>query len=174
MKFSKVTLIFVAVTCLGFTLSPVSLQTNKNQPFDSTKLPLDCFQLSAEAEKETFRLGEPVRINVKFTNVTDHLCKLILSGVYDYKITVKDESGAIRPKTEYLEKLLKFGPSSYRGIGVDPGESYVDIFTMNSLYDMTTPGSYSITFKRIIYLEPSFKKKVELTSTVKVKIIGAN
>jgi len=177
MKFFIVSLTIIAVVFIMLTL--IGTQThNKDQYSTKTagvaKPDSVCFQLSAEAEKEIVRLGESVKVKVKLTNITDRRCLLTSINPLPYKIIVKDDSGKLRPKTEYLEKLEKYGPSSIFGQRAAPKEVFESNEIVNNLYDMSVPGTYSITFKRNVEAEPSGKRDEISSNTVKVKIVPAN
>jgi len=75
----------------------------------------DCFTLFAKPEKETVKVGQPIRVIGILQNRVDEPCSVPWSsGKEDYSITVKNEFGADVAKIERKESPYNAGGSSYR------------------------------------------------------------
>ena len=89
----------------------------------------------------------------------------------DYKIDVRDGRGSRVPPTPEGKDLLFRSQWSGRRLSVRlaPGENKTDTFEVNKIYDMTEPGSYTITASRTALIPPR-KSWIELKSN-EVKVL---
>lgn len=115
---------------------------------------------------------EPITIKLTLTNNTKKEIVVVESNpLADYKIDVRDGLGSRVPPTPEGKDLLFRSQWGGRRLAVrlTPGENKTDTFEVNKIYDMTKPGSYTITARRTALIPPG-KSWIELKSN-EVKVL---
>lgn len=101
-----------------------------------------------------WEVGAPVFVLVMMINKTNRTVHYALRNpAFDYQMDVRDTSGRPVPETESFRKLkeqAKNGSIAGRNIGVilKPGETGQDMIEVSGLYDLSSPGKYSIQVRR--------------------------
>lgn len=131
--------------------------------------------LSARIEKASFNPGEPIPLRVSVTNSSRKV--LVIVDTYhpewDYKLDVRNEAGETVPLTKDGERLMR-NISIYKSISVwlYPGDTVQADFVINELFEMNTPGTYSVTSKRKFLTLDSSGYDFATSNTVKITIAG--
>lgn len=111
-------------------------------------------QLSVQLEKVILRVREPIVLKLLIKNTTKEVLPLVVSSPdMDYQISIRDEKGQNVALTKYGEKLRRnAGDHLARAvIKVSPGQEVSHSLTVSEIYNMTAPGTYSITAKRTVF-----------------------
>jgi hypothetical protein len=101
-----------------------------------------------------WKVGAPVFVLVMMINNTSRTIHYSLrNSAFDYEMDVRDASGRPVPESESFRKLkeqVKNSPVHGRNILVTlrPGETGQDAVGVNGLYDLSSPGQYSIQMRR--------------------------
>jgi hypothetical protein len=132
-------------------------------------------QLVVKTEKATFTPGEPIVLSVVARN---HSAKpLFIVDTYhpewDTKFQVRNEAEESAALTEDGERLTK-SIAIFRDIRVEinPGDEVQKDFVINKLFEMTAPGTYSITVKRSFCFSGTDVFMVAMSNIIKVTIAG--
>ncbi|HXU39422.1 MAG TPA: hypothetical protein VN937_23910 [Blastocatellia bacterium] len=144
-------------------------------PADSPETNASGLVLSARIEKPTFNPGEPIPLRVSVTNNSRNV--LVIVDTYhpewDYKLDVRNEAGETVPLTKDGERLMR-NISIYKSVSVwlYPGDTVHADFVINKLFEMNTPGTYSISSKRKFLTLDSSAYDFATSNTVKITIAG--
>jgi len=118
--------------------------------------------------------GEPIILKLSLTNTTSKDVIVVESNpLADYKIDVRDQRGRPVPPTPEGKDLLFHSLWVGRRLSVRlaPGDKKVETFEINKVYDMSKPGSYTVTGSRRALTDVD-KSWVELKSNiVKVTVL---
>ena len=130
------------------------------------------FVLAAQAEKDVIGAGEPLNLRLNIKNISNTVRFIIqTSATEQYRLTVLDERGGPVRLTQYGENELQ-PRKDHLGQAVKtmkPGEESRDTIQVSKLYDMSSPGTYSITARRIVYKDAKETGSVE-SNTVTIKV----
>lgn len=130
-------------------------------------------QLVVKNEKATFTPGEPILLTVVARN--DGQRPLFIVDTYhpewDTKFDVRAEAGDRVALTEDGERLTK-NIAIFRDVRVEinPGDEVKRDFVINKLFDLTAPGTYSITVKRSFCFSGTDVFMVATSNSVKVTV----
>jgi hypothetical protein len=109
------------------------------------------FKLAVEPSESVVQVGQPINLKITLTNTTLQPLYIVERGALkDYKVEVKNEKGVMTRRTAE-GKLVDANEGEdflVIGIAVQPGQQRQDLIEISKFYDMTTPGTYSITVKR--------------------------
>jgi hypothetical protein len=110
--------------------------------------------LMAQAARDVVAAGEPVTLTLTITNESK-TTRFIweTSATEQYRLIVLDGRGKpasvtpygekeLRPREDHLARHLR---------GMEPGEQSRDTIEVNKLFEMSSPGTYSISAARTIY-----------------------
>lgn len=98
-------------------------------------------------------IGSNILIQVVTTNESDKVISYHNTNLCDYSVTVRTTAGTSAPETR-LNKELNCGSGQLRVTGrnilvtLKPSESNSEDIRINEMYDMSTPGQYSIQVER--------------------------
>jgi hypothetical protein len=109
------------------------------------------FQLSVAADKETYRLGNPVVMSVLVRNVSGRPLGFTQSDPQiDYDVECVGSDGKIAPLTTYGQRF--HGSESViihaGGVRLKPAESFEHVLPLDKLYDVSRVGMYNVTVTR--------------------------
>jgi hypothetical protein len=128
--------------------------------------------LAISAPEHVVKVGSELKIRTTLTNVTNHVIRLRdRIRACDYPAQVRDESGNLAPETDYLRSLkchARFNESRNILVILRPGESREDEIIINQLFELNSPGNYSVQVSRSIPKElgPEPIKSNVITITV--------
>lgn len=111
------------------------------------------YTVSINPASATIRIGDDVVLRVILTNIS-HAPVLYGSldlrhGEFNYDVKVITADGTIPPRTEFGKDPIRSKLPSGRSIRreyttLNPGDEVHQSIVLNSLYDMTRPGSYIV------------------------------
>jgi len=108
-------------------------------------------QVTASVAKGNFAVGEPITLKLVLKNNTDDDLVMTSAGARsDYELVVRNGEGKLAPLTKAGERHQQnrgFRISVGRVI-LKPGEEREDTISVTELYDLSTPGNYSLFVKR--------------------------
>jgi hypothetical protein len=128
--------------------------------------------LSITAQQQVVQIGSEVKIRTTLTNLTNHVITLHdRIRACDYPVQVRDESGKLAAETDYQRHLncnARFAESRNILVALKPQESREDEIIINQLFQLNSPGNYSIQVSRRIPKElgPEAIKSNTVTITV--------
>ncbi len=132
------------------------------------------FQVSAKAENERIKPGDAAAVRVGIKNVTKKDLHLAEAGsTKDYKLQVSSDTRKTIPLTELGKRLEDNRYDLYMNVSlvIKPGEEREDVIDVSKIYDMKTPGNYSIVFQRKVRtLEGKGVAQAE-SNTVHIQVI---
>lgn len=135
----RVVLIIIVSCLLGIDVSPAD-----NQPLT----------LSISAAERVVHIGAELKIKTTLTNVTNHVIALRDSiRACDYPLDVRDQRGNPAPETDYQHRLkckARFTESRNILVRLKPGESRDDEIIVNQLFELNSPGDYSVQVSRTV------------------------
>jgi hypothetical protein len=149
-------LLFGCFPALGQGTATYCSATVTTQSAVKTPKPSICIQISAP--NNTVKADSDVMVNVVLTNVSnkaisvygnngEHSAEL---GGYDVKVS--DARGAAPPLTKWGRTVIK-GEGTVVSSGgysaLEPGESRKNSLFVNSLYDLSQPGEYTVQLRRL-------------------------
>ena len=133
--------VLMTLTCLFGT----NLPQGTNQPRLS---------LSITAPQQVVQIGSEVKIKTTLTNITSHVITLQdRIPACDYPVEVRDKSGNLAPETDYRRNLncnARFDESRNILVTLKPQESREDQIIINQLFQLNSPGDYSIQVSRTV------------------------
>jgi hypothetical protein len=113
--------------------------------------------LAISAPEHVVKVGSELKIRTTLTNVTNHVITLRdRIRACDYPVQVRDESGNLAPQTDYQRSLkcnARFTESRNILVFVRPGQSREDEIIINQLFELNSPGNYSVQVSRRISKE---------------------
>jgi len=119
-------------------------------------------QMSLKLEREQYRIDEPITLEVVIKNTGAEKAFLGMSSSdmsqFDFAVCYvgggMTQSGKM-PLTKYGTKLLQELPAAKNiSIWLKPGEQRSYRFALNRMVDLTLSGTYSVTLKRTIPVQP--------------------
>jgi hypothetical protein len=118
----------------------------------SSPKPKQPFSLSITPLQATVRSGSEVRVEITLRNVSDQQIE-VLKSEGDYSVAVRGRQGKMARDTQ-LGRRLK-DPSTVRVSSsplypLKPQESLKDEISVSKLYEMSSPGKYTISVTRPI------------------------
>jgi len=137
-------------------------------------------QISIRTETPTIKRGSEIKLQIVLSNVSDHPVDIYTaSGTGggeaedDNGIYVRDASGSLTPRVDGRSvtrsdgKLIRMrsGPSSRRGVTLQPGEQFRDFTILSHLFDLGKPGVYTVTAKQDIRLDQASPQPTLATAT---------
>jgi hypothetical protein len=134
----------------------------------------EALQLVVSTEKSSFSVGEPILLTVTSRNNGRKV--LVLENTFhaewDYKLDVRNEAGESVALTEEGRRLTK-NNSIYASTNIDlhPGEEVQKDFVITKLFEMTTPGKYSISVNRQFWIPDLDVYRPATSNTVKITIV---
>lgn len=131
------------------------------------------FLLVAQAEKAVIGPNEPVNLRLTIKNVSKRVRFIReTSAIEQYRLVVLDERGKPAPVTEYGEKELKPKEDHLGRMmkAIEPGEESRNTIEVNKLYDMSSPGTYSVTAWRISYDKDGMEAGSVQSNKVSVRV----
>lgn len=132
------------------------------------------FAISIRPSKEEFKVGQHIIIVATLTNNSDREVVLGDSGVdLDYPLDVRDADGNPVAETERLQKLKHPSATDIMTLAahpkhIKPHESKEKSIMVDSDYNLSRPGKYTIQVQREYPLElgPGIAKSNTITVTV--------
>lgn len=136
--------------------------------------------LSISAPSTVLKVGEQVRLEVIAKNSSGQMVKIYTASgkpnggeAEDYNgIDVRDAQGKMlpridgRPITRRDGTIMRtHGLFSLRPVALAPGEQFRDFTVLNRLFDLTKPGTYTVTVKQEIRLDNAVPEPMRATST---------
>lgn len=141
---------------------------------ESQKLASDNVELYARTEEEMYIPGEPILLKVLVRNKTEKAFLLVDTRrpERDYKFDVRNEEGESVALTKDGEDLVN-NTAIFRRVAVEikPGEEVQHSFTINKLFEMSVPNTYSVTVKRAIRGQDGQPLAEVISNTVKIKVV---
>ena len=135
---------------------------------------LDNVQLHAQTEEEMYIPGAPILLKVVVRNNTEKPFLLVDTRrpERDFQLGVRDEEGQSVALTKEGEGLVN-NTAIFRRVAVEikPGEKVEHSFTINKLFEMTVPGTYSVTIKREIRGQDGHPVGEVTSNTVRIKVV---
>jgi hypothetical protein len=93
-----------------------------------------------------------MRVQIVLKNISTREISFVrLNPEYEYQITVLDENGKPVPDTALGQKLKDHATVTGGGgplWTLKPGDTLKDHVVVNDLYDISTPGKYSVSVER--------------------------
>jgi len=146
------------------------------------------FSITISAAPDVVRAGSDVRLNIMFTNTSEHEIRLItvVGGKEFFNLVqVLSDRGAAVPTTrhgrdlmgvsstpEVLPQRRSYFPRDFSGglslIGspIAPGKTRDDDIVVSALYDLSRPGKYTVQVNRFDETTNAFVKSNKITITV--------
>ena len=110
--------------------------------------------LAISAPEHVVKVGSELKIRTTLTNVTNHVITLRDSiRACDYPVHVREGSGSLAPETDYQRSLqcnARFTESRNILVILKPRESREDEIIINHLFELNSPGNYSVQVSRRI------------------------
>jgi hypothetical protein len=115
------------------------------------------FSLTVEAPSEPLKVGGELRLRVTVTNTSSHTIVFVRSPgqipeeFFRYSVEVRDSKGQSAPPSAYVKQLNDPRASTFesrRAYSLKPGESFVDDVEVTKFYDLSQPGTYTISVAR--------------------------
>ncbi len=131
------------------------------------------FELEIEAGGTVFQSGQEIRLKLTFRNESNKPVTLLETHPYcDYKWIVKGQSGKDASLTEFGRRMQADAEESRMSRKrLNAGERIQHEVPITRLYDLSRPGAYYVTAKRVAYIGESMTAAVEVVSnTVKLTI----
>ena len=165
----------IAILLLVLGLSAVSGGQSR-----AAESPEPTFAITISAEASTFKVGDPIIITIVTTNITRHDIQLDAvkssdEAEFDSVINVRASSGIAVAKTRYgkfmageADDHISVPTWSNVGIVLHSGEHQTETAQVDKIYQMTTPGIYSIQVERGWPQRPQlFARSNAITVTVR-------
>ncbi|HEX5733475.1 MAG TPA: hypothetical protein VF131_11635 [Blastocatellia bacterium] len=134
----------------------------------------DSVQLFVQTEEEMYIPGEPILLKVVVRNNTQNTIFIVdtRNPARDFKFDVRNEEGESVALTKDGEDLVN-NTAIFRRVAVEikPGKEVEHSFTINKLFEMTVPGTYSVTVKREIRGQDGHPLGEVTSNTVKIKVV---
>lgn len=130
-------------------------------------------QLTLRTLKENFRSDEEVLLWLRVRNSTRRSVFLVETySEREYKFDVKNEKGEGVPLTEEGERLLN-NNAIYRSgpLMIEPGEEKQHNVSINRIYNMTTPGMYTVTVRRKVFKLNGQQFAEAVSNALKVRVL---
>jgi hypothetical protein len=137
------------------------------------------FAITISTRASTVKQDNPIVITIVITNITKYDIQLAASkssdeAEFDSVIDVWDSSGAPPAKTKFGKFIagesddhISVPALSNVGYVLHPGEQLIETAQVDKIYQMTTPGTYSIRVERGWSLRPQlFVRSNTVTVTV--------
>ena len=131
-------------------------------------------QLLAKTDKATFITGEPILLSV-FARNNGRKALFIVDTYHpewDTKFDVRNEAGESAALTEDGKRLTTIAIFRQVRVEIYPGDEVQQDFAINKLFEMTAPGTYSITVKRSFCVTGTDVFRVASSNIVKVTVAG--
>jgi hypothetical protein len=154
----KVRISIAAVAVLTELVASDISASQCSQPAEGSK---SVISIDADRLQRRVRLGDPVLLRVRMTNVSRHDVSIWLakgSGEDQYEVDVRDQKRNLPPDTEYGKKrnghvhleMLKVQDLVGSGdcVPLRARKSIVHEIDVSKLYDLSTPGKYFIRVQR--------------------------
>jgi hypothetical protein len=149
-------LLFVWFSALGQGTATHSDGSVTTQSAVRTPKPSICIQISAP--NSTVKADSDVMVNIALTNVSNKAISVYGNNgehsaeLGGYDVTVSDARGAAPSLTKWGRTVIK-GEGTVVGSGgysaLEPGESRKNSLFVNSLYDLSQPGEYTVQLRRL-------------------------
>lgn len=153
---------FAVLITLTF-LFGTNLPQGTNQPLS----------LSISGPQQAVKIGSEIKVRTNLTNVTNHVITLHdRVPACDYPLEVRDESGNLAPETDYRRHLncnARFNESRNILVTLKPHESREDEIIINQLFQLNSPGNYSVQVSRKIPKELGSEPIKSNTLTITVE-----
>lgn len=141
------------------------------------------FSLTIKADEATVKSGSPVWVTAAVQNISGHPLTTVLAyfkdkGGYVYKVSAVNEKGASAPETKHGRRAQGHETpeeesrdfyvvnSSSANYTFSPGETMKDRVEVTKLFDLTTPGKYTIQFQEFDLDSNTMLKSNIVTVTV--------
>ena len=117
------------------------------------------FSLSIAAPKEPTKAGAELYLRITLTNTSDRYIVFARSPgpipeeAFRYEIDVRDAQGHSAPPSAYVRELEgkpTMTSSSNLSYTLKPSDSFIDQVTVTRFYDLSQPGTYTISVARPI------------------------
>lgn len=168
-------IMFAIITCLAAAALGMDMDVtnqSKKSPQPAGRV-TEGFQVSATAENESVISGAPARLRIRIRNVTDRALYLGEAGTeHDYGVRISSDTGRTIPLTAHGKSVLN-GGRFYMNLSIliKPGEEREEVIDISKIYDMKTPGNYSVVLERKVgKLEGKGVAQAE-SNTVHIKVI---
>lgn len=161
----KSTILFATVLCCSLKGICDDKKTSAPQVLEVTKS--DGYQLSVSTPKATYTFGEPILVKIQIENTSQETVKFFkTSSPSDYKIKVNYADNRIVPLTAYGEIVFdELKPIQNRSFfTLKPQEKLTYQFAINSLFDFSITGKYSISIARNLPNPKDSKEVVSISS----------
>lgn len=150
------------VTLLGITFLIAFLLTPLGQATAQTRSSAP-FSVTIEAPSTAFKIGAPVKLYVILKNTSDHEIQVWRNALGQeglvYKLDVKDEHGKIPAGTKFEKSLKGLENPAYltpetpinisgAWVPLKSGGTLTDPINVCRLYDLTSPGRYTLQVQR--------------------------
>jgi len=113
--------------------------------------------LSISAPEQVVQIGSELKIRTILTNVTSHVITLHdRIPACDYRVQVLDDKGNLAPETDYQRQLkcnARFTESRNVLVTLKPQESRQEEILITRLFELNSPGKYSVQVSRSIPTE---------------------
>jgi hypothetical protein len=141
---------FLVVVLVGALTTGSFLRSNRAQETKMSETE-DGIKLLATVTKEEFRVGDPILLKLVLKNDSKEELRLVSTGLKDYKLDVRDESGKISPLTPTGEtaKRSESVAISKGRLTFKPGEEHDEgEISVTDRFKLTAPGKYVIIARR--------------------------
>jgi hypothetical protein len=160
---------FVLALVLRIATIPRGLEAQAPSPNGVTRA---AFTLTINAVSNKLKTGTPVKLSVTVKNISNRDIQLYTDArgaEVEYTVDVRDEKGNVLPDTEYKrtnlsEDIPRLGGASMRPLR--SGDSLTDMFNVSRLYEMVSPGRYTIQLQRFDLGSGTYVKSNTITVTV--------
>lgn len=124
--------------------------------------PVHGLAVAIKVGKTVFSPGEPILMNISLMNMgTNDISVRLDHPLQLYHMDVWGPDGAISPFTLYgrrererIERIAHFGGSVF-GIALPQGKEESDQIHLNRVFDLTLPGTYTVSVQRVVWVGPS-------------------
>ncbi len=165
---TKITL--VAIAWLSAFTIPISAQGQSESPV----------QFTIRTEGSNFKKGAEIKLSITLTNVSDRPIDIYTaSGAnggeaeYDVAIYLREASGNLLPRIDGRTVVrsdgktikMRAAPPSRRGVNLGPGGQFQDFTFLNRLFDLSAPGTYTVSVVQDVQLDHASPTPALATAT---------
>jgi hypothetical protein len=161
------------VICFGF-LSVCMGENRKSEPQYASA---EGFALTATTTKKEFSPCEPIMVEIALSNATSQALSLECFGTKnDYDEHVLDKGGREVPATQLgvASQIKRFGGGGRIMATIQPGNALRGYVTINQIFDMSLPGSYSIVIERAVPKQTGEGRVTLKSFPIEIEVLGTS
>lgn len=130
------------------------------------------FQMSLWCQMSVYDQQEPIVLSIALKNVSEKILFTVMSStVSDFELVVAYPDGKPVPLTKRGEELLHGGKTFLFDLAsLKPGDQRRFSLKVTELYDMSSPGKYTVSAKRWVYDESARPAGKVTSNTLKIEV----